>query len=201
MCVCPGDPSPCRHPPGCCGAETHPTVCRGLSPTWTLPVNRRRRGPGGVWGAALVGGWGRRLPERTPSCTCLCSASCRRGLSAFSPRGPSTVHTVRPPRSTLGPPRALGRRVLGGLSVPLACQTSYRCRGRAGAKPLGRKITPVSALMAHEVILWDTGAGFSVFCKPVTTPRREAWMTSYQSPTHVRKRSRVLEQLRFIGAN
>ena len=66
VCLCPGHPSPCRHPPGCCGAETRPTVCRGLSPTRTLPVNRRCWGPGGVWGAALVGGWGRRLPEEPP---------------------------------------------------------------------------------------------------------------------------------------
>ena len=66
VCICPGHPSPCRHPPGCCGAETRPTVCRGLSPTRTLPVNRRCWGPGGVWGAALVGGWGRRLPEEPP---------------------------------------------------------------------------------------------------------------------------------------
>ena len=117
------------------------------------------------------------------------------GLSAVSPRGPSTAHMVRLPR-------ALGTWALGGLSILPARHTSYRCRGQAGAKPLGRKITPISALMAHKVILlWDTEAGLPVFCKPVTTPRREAWMTSYQSPTCVRKRSRALEQLRGIGAN
>ena len=194
VCICPGHPSPCRHPPGCCGAETRPTVCRGLSPTRTLPVNRRCWGPGGVWGAALVGGWGRRLPEEPPPAP----------ASALRPAGGPLCRLPAGTQHSAHRASAAGAGELGpgGLSVLPARHTSYRCRGQAGAKPLGRKITPISALMAHKVILlWDTGAGLPVFCTPVTTPRREAWMTSYQSPTCVRKRSRALEQLRGIGAN
>ena len=67
VCVClPGRSEPLSAPSGCCGAETHPTVCRGLSPTWTLLVNRRGRGPRGVWGAALVGGVGAATARTNP---------------------------------------------------------------------------------------------------------------------------------------
>ena len=165
--VCPGQPSPRRPPPGCCGSETRPTGCRTLSPMQTFPVHRRRRGAlEGFGGPALVGGGGGVCPdEPAPAPASALRASCRRGLSAFSPRGPSVAHT---PSS-----RERGRRGAGGLSVPRARQTSFCCRGRAGAKPLGRKITPISALMAHKVILSsDPGAGLPAFCELVTNPRQ-----------------------------
>ena len=149
----------------------------------------------GLGGRPLLGGVGaataRTAPLLHPPLLCVLQARRLCFLPAGTQRGARSVHHEA--RSV--------HRGRWGDGAWVGFTSHQRVRQAINAEGGRRKITSTSALMAHEVILSDTGAGLPVFCKPVTTPRRKAWMTYYQSPAGVRKCSQVLEQDRVIGAN